>query len=418
MNFEAMKKASIVSIGNELLSGQTVDTNVSYLGSRLFSVGMAVVSLYTVPDEPALIVRALGRGCSDADVVVVTGGLGPTDDDITRQAVATLLGTELRQDAELLQTIEVFFATRNAVMPARCKVQACVPAGARALANELGTAPGIEAEVEGKLLFALPGVPAEMRRMFEASVFGKLQALTGDGAIAVRKIKCFGAGESQIAELVGPVMARGRNPQINCTGRYGVITLHITATAEDKAGAEGLAGKDERLLRAKLGKLVFGTGEQSLAEVVGRQLARCKQTIAVAESCTGGRLAGLLTDVPGASDYFRGGWVAYSNQMKVRELGIGVQLVERYGAVSEQVASAMAGRARKKAAADVAIGITGIAGPGGGSAEKPVGLVYIGLDWTGGCETKRYALGGDRNTVRERASRAALNMLRLRLEID
>jgi len=410
-----MRKASIISIGNELLIGQTVDTNASYLSGELLSIGIPVVSSYTVADDIDLIVRALNLASSDAELVLTTGGLGPTDDDLTRQAFAKFLGTELQLQNELLQKIQNLFAKRNTQMPEKNKVQAYIPAGAKALANNLGTAPGIIAQVKSKLLIAMPGVPSEMKQMFEESVVGELKRFATEQALVMRKLKCFGAGESDIAELLGSLCQRDRNPLINCTAKHGVITLYIIATAKDKIQAQQMAEKDEELLRNMLGELIYGTGEQTLAEVVGQKLAQQKKTIAVAESCTGGTLAKLLTDIPGASRYFTHGWVTYSDSAKNSELGIEADLIERHGAVSDQVAEAMAQGARKRAGTDFAIGVTGIAGPTGGSVQKPIGLVYISVDSDSDCETKRFIMAGDRDFIRLRTAQTALNMLRLKL---
>jgi nicotinamide-nucleotide amidase len=410
-----MRKASIISIGNEVLSGQTVDTNASYLSGKLLSIGIPVVSSYTAGDDIELIVQMLNLASGDADVVLVTGGLGPTDDDVTRQALAKFLGSELQLQSELLEKIQNIFAHRERPMPEKNKIQAYIPAGTKAIENNLGTAPGIRTESKGKLFFAMPGVPLEMKQMFEESVLAELKRFAGKGAIVVLKLKCFGAGESVIAEKLGDLMQRGRNPLINCTVQYGVITLHIIATAEDKGKAQRMAKKDEKTLRNILGELIYGTGEQTLAEVVGAKLAQQKKTIAVAESCTGGTLAKLLTDIPGASRYFTYGWVTYSDIAKINELGIKTDLIEKDGAVSYRIAEAMAQGARKRAGTDFAIGITGIAGPSGGSEEKPVGLVYISLDSDSGCETKRFIFAYDRDFIRLQAAQTALNMLRLKL---
>jgi nicotinamide-nucleotide amidase len=411
-----MKKASIISIGNELLTGQTAGTNAAYLGEKLFSIGIPVVSAYTIGDDADSIVRAFNLAASDADIILATGGLGPTDDDLTRQAMAKFLKVKLQLQDELLQKIQNFFTKRKRQMPEKCKTQAYIPAGAKALANNLGTAPGITAEVNGKLFVALPGVPSEMKQMFEESVLPKLKKLTTAQAVVIRKLKCFGTGESNIAELIGPAMQRDRNPLINCTAHCGVITLTIIATTKDDAQAQQMAEKDEKSLRDKLGELIYGTGEQTLAEVVGEQLAQQKKTLAVAESCTGGTLAKLITDIPGASRYFTYGWVTYSNTAKTTELGISADLIEKYGAVSEQVAEAMARCARKKAATDFALAITGIAGPTGATKQKPVGLVHISVDSVNGTETKRIIFSQDRGLIRLQAAQTALNMLRLRLK--
>jgi nicotinamide-nucleotide amidase len=412
-----MKKASIVSIGNELLSGQTIDTNTTFLSSELLLIGIPVVSSYSVGDDTDAIVRAFNLASTDADIVLATGGLGPTDDDLTRQGLASFLGAELQLQTELLDRIQNLFNRRNIQMSDKNKIQAYIPTGAKALANNLGTAPGIIAEAQGRLLVALPGVPLEMKQMFAESVLPEFQRFAGTQAVVVRKLRCFGTGESNIAELLGPLMQRGKNPLIDCTAKYGIITLTITATAKDKDKAHQMAEKSERLLRNKLGELVYGTEEQTLAEVVGEKLARQKMTIAVAESCTGGTLAKLLTDIPGASRYFTHAWVTYSNTAKTGELGVPADLIEKYGAVSEQVAQAMAQGARKKARTDFAIGITGIAGPAGGTEQKPVGLVYISVDSDNSWDTKRCLFSQDRRFIRLRAAQTALNMLRMKLNI-
>lgn len=411
-----MIKASIVTIGNEILSGQTVDTNLAYLSAELLSMGVPVVSSYAVRDEIDAIVRGLNLASADADVVLATGGLGPTDDDLTRQALAKFLDVELELRDELFEKIEKFFAEHGRQMPEINKIQAYIPAGAKALPS-IGTAPGIMAESKGKLFFALPGVPMEMKQMFAESVLPELKRIAGGQAIVVKKLKCFGAGESTIAEMLGTMMQRGRNPLINCTVSSGIITLHIIATAEDKEKAGRMAEKDEKLLRSTLGELIYGQDDQSLAEVVGEKLARQGKTIAVAESCTGGLLAKLLTDIPGSSKYFMCGWITYSDRAKTSELGVPDDLIQEHGAVSEQVARAMAVGARNKAGTDYAIGITGIAGPAGGTEQKPVGLVYISVDSENGCYTKRCLLPGDRQFIRLRAAQTVLNLLRLQLNI-
>lgn len=412
-----MKKASIVSIGNEILAGQTVDTNAAHLSAELLSIGVPVVSSYAVGDEIERIVRGLELASADAELVMVTGGLGPTDDDLTRQALAKFLGVELQLHDELLEKMRGYFARRNLHMAAKNEIQAYLPVGARALSNNRGTAPGVMAESDGRLFFAMPGVPSEMRQMFAESVLPELRQLASGQSVVVRKLRCFGAGESTIAEQLGTIMERGRNPLINCTVHFGVITLHIVATAEDAETAERMALKDEESLSEMLGELVYGTEDQSLAEVVGEKLARQGKSVAVAESCTGGLIAKLITDVPGASEYFTRGWVTYSNDAKSSELGVPSELIERHGAVSEQVAQAMAQGARRKARTDFAIGITGIAGPGGATEQKPAGLVYISVDSDQGCDTKSYVFTHDRCAVRLRSAQTALNMLRLKLNV-
>jgi nicotinamide-nucleotide amidase len=412
-----VKKASIVSIGNEVLSGRTVDTNAAYIARRLRSINIPAVSIYVAPDEVEAIRRVLALAACDADVVVISGGLGPTDDDLTRQAMAGFLGVELVLHEDLVAKIQEFFDRRGVVMPARNAIQAHLPAGAKPIDNATGTAPGVEARKGGAVLFALPGVPSEMEQMLEASVLPRVRELAKSQAIVTRRLKCFGAGESTIADMIGDAMQRGRNPLVNCTVHAGVITLEVVATSSDQGQAQEMAAAEEASLRRVLGELVYGVEEQTLAEVVGEKLARAGKTVAAAESCTGGLLAKLITDVPGSSRYFLCGWVTYSNEAKSRELGVLPALIETHGAVSEQVAVTMAQGARHKAGTDFAIGITGIAGPEGGSEHKPVGLVYIAVSSRDSTDISRHVFAHDRSTVRLRAAQTALNLLRLTLEI-
>jgi len=410
-----IKNASIISIGNEVLSGRTVDTNAAHIGRQLRLIGIPVVSSHTVGDRREAIVRALGLAAEEADVVVTTGGLGPTDDDLTRQAFADYLGVELELKEELLTTIRAFFRRYTVPMPEKNTIQACMPAGAGVIANDWGTAPGIAAEKDGKLLFALPGVPQEMQNMLEASVLPRLRNFACGQAVAAKRLKCYGAGESTIAEMLGNAMQRDRNPLVNCTAHAGVITLEIVASAATINRAREMIGRQEAALRETLGGLVFGVGEQTMAEVIGHELTRLKKTLALAESCTGGLLAKLITDIPGASRYFAHGWITYSNEAKIAELGVSRDLIEAHGAVSAEVAAAMAQGARRQARADFAIGITGIAGPGGGSEQKPVGLTYISLDDVEETTTSKHVFSRGRGSVRLRAAQTALNVLRHRL---
>ena len=412
-----MKKASIVSTGDEIILGRVLDTNAAYLSEKLFSIGIPVVSFHTVGDDIDRIVRATETASSEADVVLITGGLGPTDDDLTRQALAKFLGIELKMEESILRKIIRFFLDRNLRMPDKNKVQAYIPVGTKELVNNIGTAPGIIAEKEGKLFAAMPGVPVEMKRMFEESVLPELEKLSDRQVIVLKRLKCFGAGESTIAEMLGSMMQRGRTPLVNCTVDAGVITLHIIAAAENKEQTQRLADKDERAIRKKLGELIYGEGEQSIAEVVGEKLAERGETVAVAESCTGGELAKLITDVPGASRYFKQGWVTYSNESKISELDMPAELIERYGAVSFEAAEAMAKQARKISGADYAIAITGIAGPTGATEQKPLGLVYISVDSSGGSETRRFVFPNNRELIRFRSAQTALNMLRLKMRV-
>ena len=410
-----MKKASIISVGNELLAGLIVNTNVVYLSRQLLSMGVPTVSSYTVGDRIDSIAQAMAQAAQQADIILITGGLGPTDDDLTRQALARFMGVQLEFKDYLLAEISDFFTKRNIKMAQNNKVQAYIPAGAEALPNNVGTAPGIIVEREGKIFVCLPGVPSEMKQIFIESVAGRLKQAGGGQVVLMRKLRCFGTGESVIAEKLGNLMQRDRNPLINCTVSGGIITLHIVATATDKPCAEEMIGNDARQLRALLGDLVYGRDEQTLAEVVGAKLRRRRKKLAVAESCTGGLIGKLLTDVPGSSDYFTYGWVTYCNEAKIRELGVDAGLIEKHGSVSEKVVRAMAKGARARAGTDFAIAVTGIAGPGGGTEQKPVGLVYIAVDSGESIDVQRCVFSHTREHIRYRAALAAINMLRLSL---
>jgi nicotinamide-nucleotide amidase len=413
-----MKKASIVCIGNELLSGVVVDTNTSWLCSQLLVMGIPVVSDYLVVDEIDRIVAALKQACSDADIVMITGGLGPTDDDLTRQAIAQLLGVRLVLLPAAAEHIRQFFAERGIQMPQRNLIQAHVPEGTQLLHNSVGTAPGVWWQEGGKVIASMPGVPSEMEIMFRDQVRPRLAGMAEGQVVKVRKLHCYGAGESAIAEKLDDMMKRGRNPLINTTANIGAVTLYIVATAATEADAGRMIEADEKLLRSLVGEFIYGADGQTLAEVVGAALTKFRKTLAVAESCTGGLLAKMVTDIPGSSDYFMQGWVTYSNQSKVRELGVPPELMERHGAVSPEVAEAMARGARRQASTDFTIGITGIAGPGGGTDEKPEGLVYISLDSADGCQTRKCRFMRGRDAVRLRAALTALDMLRGKLRFD
>ncbi len=411
-----MKKASIISVGNEVLSGLTIDTNAAHLSRELLSLGIPVVSGYTVADEIEAITGAIGHAWADADVILITGGLGPTDDDLTRSAVAKFLDVQLEFRAELLDRIKAFFDKRGRQMSDTNRVQAFLPIGVQPLDNPIGTAAGLLAEKQGKLLAALPGVPSEMKQMFRDSLAPRLHPWVGSQIVKSRKLRCFGTGESNIAEMLGSLMQRGRNPLINCTVHGSIITLHIIAQADAGRPANQMLDRDEQQLRQLLGDLVFGCDEQTLAEVVGAQLASQGKTVATAESCTGGLLAGMLTEVPGASQYFIQGWVTYTNQSKMRQLGVPRRCIDAHGAVSEQVARAMAAGARRTAGTDFGIGITGIAGPAGGTEQKPVGLVYIGVDSASGVSCEKHVFSHGRSAVRLRSVLTALNLLRRNLK--
>jgi nicotinamide-nucleotide amidase len=341
--------------------------------------------------------------------------LGPTDDDLTRQSLAEFLGVELQFHPELFESIAAFFRRRNFAMVEKNRIQAYLPAGTEAIPNPTGTAPGMVACKDKLRIFCLPGVPSEMKVMFTEFLIPRLAEFTDRQVVVSRRLKCFGTGESMIAEKLGNLMQRGRNPLINCTVSDAVITLHVVATASDRPSAEAMIQKDQTALCEILGDWVYGRDDQTLAEVVGARLTQANKTIAVAESCTGGLITKMLTDVPGSSGYFAYGWVTYGNQAKQSELGVDPGLLAQYGAVSEPVVRAMAEGARRKAGADVAVAVTGIAGPEGGTELKPVGLVYVGVATPEQTMAQKCQFPQSRAMIRNRTALTALNLVRLQM---
>ena len=405
--------AVIISVGDELISGQTVDTNSAYLARRLAGMGIVTTAHQTVGDDRPSIAAAIKSAAEAADLVVVTGGLGPTADDLTRQAVAEAMGTTLATNAQCLAEIEEFFGRLGRTMVPANRIQAMIPLGAEPLANKVGTAPGIAARVVGKPVFVLPGVPVEMEWMFDNAVVPRLDRRAG--IVLYHTVHTFGKGESDIASGILDLMDRGRNPTVGTTVAGGMVTLRIISRAANPQEARLAIQDTVDQLRRRLGAMVVGEGEETMASAVGLLLRQRKQTLAVAESCTGGMIAEMITAAAGASDYFLGGVIAYANGVKTQLLSVPRSMLETHGAVSEPAALALAEGCRKLLACDWAIGITGIAGPGGGSESKPVGLVYIGLAGPAGTKAYRHVIPGNRATIRLRASLTAMNHLRLAL---
>ncbi len=410
--------AVILSVGDELVLGQTVDTNSAWLSAQLTSGGVMPVYHKTVADDMGAIVRAVEEAAAAADIVIVTGGLGPTEDDLTRQALSELLRKPLDLHPPSLERIRAFFKKLGREMPAANRIQAMCPRGSEMLDNDWGTAPGLKARIGKTTVFVFPGVPGEMAPMFDRYVRPVLGRNTGR-VILTETLCTFGAGESIVAAKLGDLMRRERNPTVGTTVSAGIVAVRVRS---DYPSAESARVQLERTVcevNARLGTLVFGKGEDTLESVVARLLREHGRTVATAESCTGGGLARLLTNVAGASTCYRGGWIVYSNAMKQAELGVPAEVLERHGAVSEEVVRRLAAHARERAGADYALAISGIAGPDGGSTEKPVGTVWIAIasPHDTGCQitAERFQFPGGRDMVRDRAAKTAINMLRLDL---
>jgi len=410
---EARMKANILSVGGELVAGQTVDTNSAYLARRLGERGIEAAEHCTVGDDLAEIIAAISRLARDADVLIITGGLGPTEDDLTRRALADATGSQLLLNERRLAVLEEFFRSRGRQMAENNRRQAMIPAGAEPLENPVGTACGIAARLGRCRIFAVPGVPREMRQMFADQVAPRLPHCPR--VILHRWIHTFGLGESDVGAKIADLMALRSGSKVGTVVEAGVVSVRITVNAADRTEVERRAGRLTDEIKRRLGSLVFGQDGETMASAVGSLLRDRRATLAAAESCTGGMLGEMITGVPGSSDYFLGGIVAYADQAKLALLAVPGRLLATRGAVSEQVAAAMATGCRRRFESDYALSVTGIAGPGGGSEEKPVGLVFTGLARPDGIEVQRHLLTGDRQVVRTRAALSALNSLRLRL---
>jgi nicotinamide-nucleotide amidase len=409
-------KAEVISIGSELTSGQNLDTNSQWLSRRLAEVGIAVGWHTTVADDLGSNVEAFRIAASRAGLVLATGGLGPTQDDLTREALAQAAGVELVFDEASFAAIQAMFARRGRSFPERNRVQAYFPAGAEPLPNANGTAPGIWMLLGACHVAAIPGVPSEMYAMYETQVKPRLLTLgLGGGVLVQRKINCFGAGESAVEEKLLDLTRRDHVPEVGITVSDAVISLRILASAPDPAAARALIAPVERTIRERLGDLVFGEEEEELHDVVLRLLDEKRKTLAAAESLTGGLVAERICRHPGASQWFRGGIVAYDNRVKAALLGVPQALLEEHGAVSAPVAEAMAIGCRARLGTDLAVSTTGLAGPGGATSDKPVGLVHVGLAWEGGVTSRQWNWGGTRTEVQSRTAKLALNLVRLHL---
>ncbi len=417
--------AEVIAIGTELLLGFVVNTDTAFLGRVLAGLGIDCYHQVTVGDNPKRLSEAIRTALRRADLVITCGGLGPTVDDITLETLSQATGRPLRLDRALLREIESRFAVRNIEMPPSNRRQALVPRGAVPLPNPFGTAPGfmlsLKTRVPGtkvpgtKILVALPGPPSELMPMVENHLAPKLKRLAGGSVLLSRTLKLTGAGESEVDAKVRDILAMKGALTVGIYAHPGQVDLRITSRGKNRREAARRIAAVERKIRSRVGALVFGTDEESLESEIGRLLKKRRKTLAVAESCTGGGLAQRITQVAGASDYFLGGVVSYANSLKESALGVPAGTLQRHGAVSAQTAEAMARGARRLAGADYALSVTGIAGPSGGSKEKPVGLVYVGLSGPRGGRSFRNFFSGNRAAIQSKAVQAALNLLRLEL---
>jgi len=409
-----MLRAEIIAIGSELLTPFRTDTNSLWLTERLNSVGIEVQLKTVVGDDEAILEESVRDAMRRSEVIISTGGLGPTEDDITRKVFARVTGRQLTLDYEVLAGIRERFSSRGFQMTPNNERQALIPQGGKVLPNPNGTAPGIKLEQDNKLIVLLPGPPRENQPMFDNFVMADLERMSRGVRIARRVLKVTGLGESALDEMIAPIYKEYSNPSTTILFTDSEIEIHLTATAETAARAEEIAGELADKLEGKLGYYVYSTLGESLEEVIGHRLRLKQFTIATAESCTGGLVAERITQVPGSSDYFVGSVVSYTNDAKSNLLDVPAEMIERNGAVSGEVAEAMARGVRARTGATIGLSVTGTAGPSGGTDAVPVGTVYIGLADDVVTSNRRLTVPGDRHLIRWRASTAALEMVRRR----
>jgi len=408
-------QVEIVTIGNEVLSGRTLDTNFAFLARALEEASVPVGWHTTVGDVAERIAEALRRALGRADAVVVTGGLGPTPDDITRKAVATVLKRPLQLDDEVLTRIRERGKRAGRKLPASVESQALLPRGATVWPNPLGTAPGLLMLEDDKPVILLPGVPQEMEALAIESVVPYLKERTGL-AVESFTLRTAGVFESQLHERIGKLPQKWPGATLAYLPSYFGVDLRVTVTGADRDQVREVTARAYDALKERVATVVYAEGTRTIEEVVGEGLVQKGWHLATAESCTGGLVARRVTDVPGSSRYFERGFVTYSNASKTALVGVSAEDLAAHGAVSAPVAEQMARGARERAEVELGVGITGIAGPDGGSEEKPVGTVFIGVSSPRADSVRKYRFMGTRKTIRERAAQTALDLLRRELQ--
>ena len=406
-------KAEIIAVGSELLTPDKIDTNSLFLTEELNKLGIEIVRKTVVGDDRALLLEAFRDAVNRVPLTIASGGLGPTEDDLTRETVAELLGRRLVRNDAIVRAIEARFRSFGRVMPDTNIRQAMVPEGAEPLDNPRGTAPGLWLEDRERTIALLPGPPRELKPMFREQILPRLQRRMSSVRMYHRELRVTGLGESHVDSLAGPVYTRYPEVQTTVLASPGEVQIHLRMWTEDSAHADALFADIERGLDLALTDRIFSRDSSPLEEVVAHELLKQNATIAAAESCTGGLFAERLTTIAGSSAYFLGGVVCYSNEMKTAWADVPPEMIATKGAVSSEVAIALADGIRRRVGSTLGVGITGIAGPGGGSEEKPVGTVHIALASASAMRERALRLPGDREMVRLQASQAALDMVRV-----
>ncbi|MDQ3063272.1 MAG: competence/damage-inducible protein A [Acidobacteriota bacterium] len=410
-----MLSAEIIAVGSELLTPTKTDTNSLWLTEKLNEIGIEVKLKTVVGDDQWRLEETIKDALRRSDVVISTGGLGPTEDDVTRQVSARAVGKELIFRDDVLGEISERFRQIQREMPEINKRQAYVIDGAEVLSNPNGSAPGMLLETGGKFFVVLPGPPRELKPMFENYILPKLREKAGEIFVKRKIIRVAGMGESAVDEAIAPIYLQYQNPQTTILFNRSEIEIHLAAQAETESEADKLLEEVAEKIADKLGIAVFTTNDETMEQVIGNLLTEENKTLSIAESCTGGLIGERITEVAGASRYFIEGVIAYANEAKIRTLNVPKELIEAHGAVSGEVAEAMAKGVRERANTDFGISVTGVAGPGGGTAEKPVGLVFIGFSNANETKSIKMNLPGDRYLIRWRASQAGLDFLRRKM---
>lgn len=406
-------KAEIITIGDEIIQGEILDNNSAYIGDRLSGSGIEIAFKTSVGDDLKRIIEAIKLGLERADLVITTGGLGPTNDDLTKKAIVKAFKRNLVFHDDILKKVEEGFKKRGIKMPKINQNQALLPQGAKALPNQYGSAPGIFIQEGKKLFFALPGVPLEMRTILEDEVLPFLNTKSVKKVTLQKILRTTGIVESAIYDRMESILKHKSPVKIGFLPSFSGVDIKLKISAETEELALKNISETEQRLREVLNEYIYGTDKQILEEIIGELLRNRRKTISVAESCSGGLIGVKFTNVSGSSDYFVNGMITYSNQAKIELLKIPEDIIDKYGAVSEQVAILMAEGVKKLSKSDYGLSATGIAGPTGGTEEKPAGLVYIGFAHENDSFAQKYIFGGDRKAIRERTAQAALNLVRL-----